>query len=209
MTWLELDHAWINTRPVPLERLLQRGHVHPALLCHGRCAVAMAVSWCSVPSQDVASERRFSSAIFMCRCNCTGYAKRLVLRKPMKLLAIPAGWRLARPSGVSGPGHRTVRGHRPDTRRHGPYTASTCCEPPLTRKCDARRPRVAHSRALARAHARNCAGLGPGCRLGLRPRARARKLTLTSTQEDLMATRRPPSPSQPEIAKEIPRPLSR
>jgi Protein of unknown function (DUF2934) len=46
----------------------------------------------------------------------------------------------------------------------------------------------------------------PGCRFGLRARARARKLTPTFTQEDLMATRRPTEPPRsPEIAKEIPK----
>jgi hypothetical protein len=46
----------------------------------------------------------------------------------------------------------------------------------------------------------------PGCRFGLHARARARKLTPTFTQEDLMATRRPTEPPRnPEIAKEIPK----
>jgi hypothetical protein len=46
----------------------------------------------------------------------------------------------------------------------------------------------------------------PGYRFGLRAGARARKLTPTSTQEDLMATRRPTEPPRsPEIAKEIPK----
>ena len=50
--------------------------------------------------------------------------------------------------------------------------------------------------------------LRPGCRFGLRERARARKLTPTFTQEDLMATRRPTEPPQPDekvAAKSPPR----
>jgi hypothetical protein len=44
-----------------------------------------------------------------------------------------------------------------------------------------------------------------GCRFGLRPRARARKLTPTFTQEELMATRRPTEPPRsPDLSKEIP-----
>jgi hypothetical protein len=46
----------------------------------------------------------------------------------------------------------------------------------------------------------------PGCRFGLRASAHARKLTLTSTQEDLMASRRPTEPPRvPEVVKEIPK----
>jgi hypothetical protein len=42
--------------------------------------------------------------------------------------------------------------------------------------------------------------------LGLRASAHARKLTPTSTQEDLMASRRPTEPPRvPEVAKEIPK----
>src|SRR5438552_506408 len=53
---------------------------------------------------------------------------------------------------------------------------------------------------------RDCAKPLLGCRLGLRPRARARKLTLTFTQEDLMATRRPTEPPRsPDLSKEIPK----
>src|SRR6266404_4834284 len=45
----------------------------------------------------------------------------------------------------------------------------------------------------------------PGCRFGLRASAHDRKLTPTSTQEDLMASRRPTEPPRPEVAKEIPK----
>jgi hypothetical protein len=44
-----------------------------------------------------------------------------------------------------------------------------------------------------------------GCRFGLRASARARKLTPTFTQEDLMATRRPTEPPRSaDLSKEIP-----
>ena len=44
-----------------------------------------------------------------------------------------------------------------------------------------------------------------GCRFGLRASARARKLTPTFTQEELMATRRPTEPPRSaDLSKEIP-----
>jgi Protein of unknown function (DUF2934) len=52
---------------------------------------------------------------------------------------------------------------------------------------------------------RDCTQPLLGCRFGLRPRAHARKLTPTFTQEDLMATRRPTEPPRsPDLSKEIP-----
>src|SRR5258707_14260221 len=59
-----------------------------------------------------------------------------------------------------------------------------------------------HFGASAHAHASQLRRPRPGYRFGLRARVRARKLTLTFTQEDLMASRRPTEPPK-EIPKVI------